>query len=188
MRFFKKYYFALILVFAVSGGRGYAQDRNIRTQYFTVSYYEGCDLTELANKLNAEHFLHIDIFSENRKGKDINAVISKLVDSIYLEVSDILDIHLYSFDGTISILPNNSFISDLTEQYSGSRINAPSFYFSSRNTIYLSLVELNIGILAHEMTHAIISHYFVVAPSPKVQEVLAGYVEYSIRKTTGTLP
>jgi hypothetical protein len=183
MRFLKRYYFVLILVFLV-----YAGEWNIRAQYFNLSYYEGCDLAELAKKLNAEHFLHIDVFSEARKGKDIDSVISKLIDSIYLEVSDILDIRLYSFDGAIVILPDNSFISDIIEQYSGNRINTPSFYFPSQNTIYISFADLNPGILAHEMAHAIISRYFVVAPSAKVQEVLTGYVEYSIRKATGTLP
>jgi hypothetical protein len=82
MRFLKRYYFVLILVFLVCGGEGYAGERAIRAQYFTVSYYEGCDLAELAKKLNAEHFLHIDVFSEGRKGKDIGSVISKLIDSI----------------------------------------------------------------------------------------------------------
>jgi hypothetical protein len=38
------------------------------------------------------------------------------------------------------------------------------------------------------MAHALISNYFVVAPPPKVQEILAGYVEYSVRKRMGNLP
>ena len=38
-------------------------------------------------------------------------------------------------------------------------------------------------VLGHEIGHAVISHYFVVLPSVKVQEVLAVYVEYQLRKT-----
>jgi hypothetical protein len=56
------------------------------------------------------------------------------------------------------------------------------------NTIYVSLKDVSLGMLAHEVAHAIISSYFVVAPPEKVQEVLAGYVEYSIRKKLGDLP
>lgn len=33
------------------------------------------------------------------------------------------------------------------------------------------------------MGHALMSHYFVVQPSVKIQEVLAGYVEYQLRKS-----
>jgi hypothetical protein len=37
-------------------------------------------------------------------------------------------------------------------------------------------------VLGHEIAHAIMSHYFVVLPSEKIQEVLAGFVEYQLRK------
>jgi hypothetical protein len=55
------------------------------------------------------------------------------------------------------------------------------------NTIYLSFNEMTLGIISHEMAHAIISNYFVTPPSPKIQEILSGYVEYSIRKKAGDL-
>jgi hypothetical protein len=54
--------------------------------------------------------------------------------------------------------------------------------------VYISYPEMTIGMLGHKIAHAIISHYFVVPPPAKIQEVLAGYVEYSIRKSAGTLP
>jgi len=164
-----------------------SQDHSIQTQYFAVYYYDGCDLAKLAGKLNAEHFLHIDVFSQENTAGDISSVISRLIDSIYLEVCDILDIHIYSFNGVISIVPDDGVIADITEKYSGQRIKAPSFYFLSQNTVYVSFNSLNLGMLGHELAHAVISHYFVVAPPPKVQEILTGYVEYSLRKATGTL-
>jgi len=36
--------------------------------------------------------------------------------------------------------------------------------------------------LGHEIGHAVISNYFVVQPPIRIQEVLAGYVEYQLRK------
>ena len=51
------------------------------------------------------------------------------------------------------------------------------------NTIYASAENFKIGVIGHEIAHAVISHYFVVQPSVKIQEVLAGYVEYQLRKT-----
>ncbi len=38
-------------------------------------------------------------------------------------------------------------------------------------------------LLGHEMGHVIISHYFVVPPSYRIQEVLTGYVEFQLRKS-----
>jgi hypothetical protein len=36
--------------------------------------------------------------------------------------------------------------------------------------------------LGHEIAHAIISSFFIVPPPEKIQEVLAGYVDYSLLK------
>jgi len=57
-----------------------------------------------------------------------------------------------------------------------------SFYVFDSNTIFISYQDLTLGMLGHEIAHAVISGYFVVPPPDKVQEVLAGYVEYSLRK------
>jgi hypothetical protein len=59
---------------------------------------------------------------------------------------------------------------------------APSFYFHEEKTIYISTEDLDLGMLAHEIAHAIISHYFVVPPSERVQEVLSGYVDFHFKK------
>ena len=56
------------------------------------------------------------------------------------------------------------------------------------NTIYVDSENININIFGHELSHAIQSHYFVVPTSNKMQEILAGYVEYQLRKYTNTLP
>jgi len=165
---------------------GNAAAGSLETQYFSVEYCSSCDLADLALKLNAQYFLRADIFSQ-RATSDIRSSVSRLIDAIYLEVCDILDIRLYSFKGTLNILPNKSAVMDVIAQLSGQSVISPSFYFPDRNTVYISFEDLNVGILAHEMAHALISHYFVVSPPPKVQEVLTGYVEYSLRKATGTL-
>ena len=62
-----------------------------------------------------------------------------------------------------------------------------SYYLHETNTVYISYKDLTLGMLGHEIAHAIISNYFVVLPSAEVQEILSGYVEYSLKKQTMTL-
>lgn len=185
----RKLYFAWVLVLAFcAGGYSYSAAECIRGEHFNICYYDGCDLAKLANKLQASHFISVDTFLSGKTDKDIKSLIAKLFDSIYLEVSDILDIHVYNLKSTIDIQPDKTRVADILEGYLGRRIDIPSFYFHTKNTIYVSYSDISLGILAHEMAHAIISHYFVVPPPAKTQEILTGYVEYSIRKATGTLP
>ena len=187
MRIFKTSVLVALLALLIANA-GFAQSGNVvQGKYFDI-YYDDCDLTEVAQKLAAKYFLHIDVFSQDSRGNDIKSIIAQLFDSIYLEVSDILDIHMYSFKGVISIMPNKVGIHDILSAYMTEPPDVPAFYFHERNTVYVSLADMNLGILSHEIAHAIIDKYFVVTPPAKVQEVLAGYVEYSIRKSTGTLP
>jgi len=41
---------------------------------------------------------------------------------------------------------------------------------------------LNENILAHEMGHCIIDHYFVILPPRKIQEMLAVYVDIHLQE------
>ena len=110
-------------------------------------------------------------------------MLKKTLDEIYLEVSDILDIHMYSYRIKLQVLPNKAYVSEVLQEHYSKKIDMPSFYFYEKNTIYISADQINAGILAHEVAHAIVSHYFVVPPPAKVQEVLCGYVEYSLNRS-----
>jgi len=175
-----------LLFFAVFS---YAEENIVKSKYFSIEFYDGCETAKLAEKLKADRLLHIDLVTEDYNSSDMNEIIANLFDSLYLEVCDILDIHMYDFQGTIKIVPTKNDISEIIFGYIGKRpANMPSFYCFQDNMLYISGDSLNIGMLAHEMGHVIISRYFIVPPSEKVQEILCGYVEYSIMKKTGTLP
>lgn len=55
-----------------------------------------------------------------------------------------------------------------------------AFYWKKDNTIHIQVEQLNLGMLAHEMAHAIMFHYFIPPPPLKVQEMLAIYVDREI--------
>ena len=177
----------LVSIFLLILNLGFCQAGTIESKYFTLTYYNGCNLTKLAQKLNVNHFLYMNLFLS--RSEDIDSIISKALDAIYLEVSDILDIHVYSYHGKIKLCFNKEELKAdvFIKGYRDKNRSLPAVYHHNENTIYISFSDLTVGMLAHEIAHAIISHYFVVPPPHKIQEVLTGYVEYSIRKATGTL-
>ena len=52
-----------------------------------------------------------------------------------------------------------------------------AFYWKSTDTIYLQTEKLSAGIVAHELAHAVIDHYFVIRPPVKISEILCQYVQ-----------
>lgn len=180
-----------ILLFQTSGFSFAQQEESLelitKSQYFSIYGYSGMDIGSLLAKLNFNYSRHIGDLPKGND-RDLKVVLAKTMDAIFLEASDILDIHIYSFHGTIKILPDKNGVNSIFSSNFGMEMPERSFYFHDKNTIYISFKDITLGMLAHEVSHAIVSHYFVVPPPAKVQEVLCGYVEYTIRKSAGTLP
>lgn len=158
-----------------------------KSKYFSLYSPQDVDVYSLLNKLDFNYFLQPDTLLI-KNNQDPNEILVKVLDALYLEVSDILDIHIYSFHGNIKILPDQNSVSAVFKKFFRTDFPERSFYVHEKNTIYVSLADLNSAMLGHEIAHAIISHYFVVPPPAKVQEVLSGFVEYTLRKSAGTLP
>lgn len=162
-------------------------EETITSKYFNIDLYDNIDKIQLLEKIDANYFLRLkSVLSsqENIEGSDIETMIADTLDAIYAEVSDMLDMHLYSFSIDIEIVPDKASFVELLKNYPEEIAEMPSFYIYDNNKIYISYSDLNAGMLSHEIAHAIISHYFETPPPKKVQEVLAGYVGYSIRKLT----
>ena len=163
-----------------------ARAESIEGKYFSVTLSEGTDKLQLLEKLQARYFGQLDTIIQDTKGSaDNNIVIGGLLDALYLEVCDILDIHLYSLKIDLEVVADKQQLAAILGNYFKNPPDTPSFYFYEKNRIYISFQDMTLGMLAHEISHAIITHYFVVPPPEKVQEVLSGYVEYAISKSPG---
>ena len=184
---FKRLSLGLVILLMVSAPVNvFAQGGDtVNSKYFKLTIHPGVNKAELLKKLRADYFLQMGAaFSGDRSNNaDMNGLLARTLDAIYLDVSDVLDIHMYSFSVDLEIFPDKSALADELQAYLGKRADMPSFYFYDKNKIYVAYSDMTLGMLSHEIAHSIISHYFVVQPSAKVQEVLAGYVEYSVRKS-----
>ncbi|MDD3375060.1 MAG: hypothetical protein PHY73_04985 [Candidatus Omnitrophica bacterium] len=155
------------------------------SKYFEIYAFSQSDVYEILKKIDFFSLQPEQILDP--QSDNVNRSLSNVIDAVYLETSDILDIHSYNFRGKIKFLPNAQSVESIFSKYSGYRMHERSFYFFDKNTIYISLEDTTLGMLGHEIAHAIISHYFVVPPSTKVQEVLCGYVDYNLKKSSGRL-
>ena len=152
-------------------------------QYFTVKAFSGIDVATLLKKLNYDHFLQVDTFLLNHQTSSApQDLLAKNVDALYREVQEILGLQVSAFRATIYICPDDRGVQNQFKKIYGMDFHERSFFVFDTNTIFISFQDLTLGMLGHEMAHAIISAYFVVPPPTKVQEVLAGYVEFNLRK------
>jgi hypothetical protein len=159
----------------------------LESKHFRIHIHEGIDNYQLLEKLRIKHFLHLDVIPL-KGSSNAESLIKDTLDEIYLEVSDVIDIHMDDLKINLRVFPNKDYLGEVLIQFYGKKMDLPSFYLYEKNTIYISNDDLKVGMLAHEIAHALISNYFTVPPPTKVQEILAGYAEYSLRKALSELP
>lgn len=181
---------ALTIIFIAAGNvygyeDGFGQAKKLLTKQFTVYYSTQLDPSSLAGKLKIS-FSDRVLAGTDSKLTSLSGQpeLVEALDTLFLGVCNILDMNLYSFQGTIKICRDIAQLNDIYANLFGEPLEGRySFYAPELNTIYISEEHFERGVLGHEISHAIMSRYFVVQPPVKVSEVLAGYVEYQLRKT-----
>ncbi|MEW5895199.1 MAG: hypothetical protein AB1650_05535 [Candidatus Omnitrophota bacterium] len=154
-------------------------------QYFSVYAFPQMDCQQLLQKIHYDDFFPIRPFDS--KEDSCRELVAKTLDAVYLEVSDTLGINVYSFKGSIKIFPDREMLNEEYLTMFREGFTERAFYFHEEAALYLSFEDLDVALLTHEMTHVIISNYFIVPPSPKLQEILSGYAEYHFRKRLNLL-
>lgn len=166
--------------FAVDDGFGAA--KKIEGKYFTVYYTPQLEIPKLLQQLNISPSDNLLVGRPMNKEFSSEAGLAEMLDVLFLQACDILDMHIYSFHGTVKISKDSVRLNDIYNYLFNKNAATRSFYVYDLNTIYTSADNFTRGVIGHEVAHAVISHYFVVQPSIKIQEILAMYVEYQLKR------
>ncbi|MEE8185117.1 MAG: hypothetical protein V3T96_01795 [Thermodesulfobacteriota bacterium] len=147
-----------------------SEKRSYKTQYATIYYTQEDELYSFAKRITASR-------SPTTTYKRNQVFIKNKIDRIVYRVKVILDMHPADFH--FSIYLYNTY-RDLQEVYRGMDVmgKMPIAFYSHRlKAIYISLENLNDGVFAHEVAHAVINAYFGTPPPLRMQEILAQYVD-----------
>ena len=189
MRYWYSFFLTLLLisfsvVLAQAADDGFGDSNKIEGEHFTIEYKAGIGLNSLIEQLKVSATdqqltnLKVDHSSSEKE-------LASMIEILFNRASDVLDMHVYSLKGHIKIFSDHSQLEAFYRQlfHGDLPCTGLSFYLADYDSIYISAADFRREILGHEMVHAIMTRYFVVQPSIKIQEVLAGYVEFSLRKT-----
>ncbi len=156
---------------------------NIFSGRFCTVFYE-----KEVNLQKVNRFINLgfsDFYSPRRYTKSIDLSIeenlSEKFDVIFSRVEDILDMYPRDIHVAINIYKTREELDKAYEEIFNEPNKAISFYIYNTNTIYTTEDVINEEILAHEMAHCIIDHYFVILPPKKIQEMLAVYSDVHLK-------
>lgn len=160
---------------AYSQGEGW----NVFSSRFCTVFYENDVSLKFVNKhitLNFSDFYSPRHFREKPNLSTENILAGKF-DAIFSRVREVLDMYPSRLYLTINIYKSQENLDIVYEDIFEEPNEAISFYIYKTNTIYTTESNINENILAHEMAHCIIDHYFVILPPRKIQEILAVYAD-----------
>lgn len=120
-------------------------------------------------------------FKYTSTGLDDNPLnVKTRVDEIIGKVQATLDMYPSDFHISILLYPDYQTVEKIFRQFRVTGNVPLAFYANKTKTIYVNVDSVTVGVLAHEMAHAVINFYFEVPPPAKMQEILAQYVDLHI--------
>ena len=100
------------------------------------------------------------------------------VDVVLERVKVVLAMFPKNLNFTIILLPSDTDVQKVYTGKFGKKVNFISFYSPRDKIVYISVDDVRLGVLAHELAHVVIDFYYYENPTPvKIHEILAQFVE-----------
>lgn len=147
----------------------------IKSRYATLIYKDEKQLLEFNKKAlkNISYHGKSVIFADEVTGK-----LDVLIEEVILILVQSRPAEKLKFK--IMLLPSDTDVQRIYSEEYGKGDGYIAFYSPRDNTIFISVNDLRLGVLAHELAHVIINSYFYNAPTKMIHEALAQFVEKHI--------
>jgi hypothetical protein len=103
------------------------------------------------------------------------------LDVLIERVETILEMYPRELKFNVVLLSSENEVQDVFRKRYGRNVDYIAFYSPRDKTIYLSVKDIELGVLAHEIGHVIVDFYYGISTPAKIHEVLAQYVETHLK-------
>ncbi len=171
----------LFLLSAVAARSADADEnwQTLITKYTIICFHSEADMSKFDDDIDYSPGSGFTALFGGSGGGDSTTKLVRKIDSLFLRAQDILAMRKYIRKVRIQIYANNDQLQNAYHQEIKSTDSSDNraWYDFNQHTIYVQVKDLNEGMLAHEMAHAIIDNYFQVRPPSATAEILARYVD-----------
>jgi hypothetical protein len=165
--------FAILFAW-LSGPASVCSGTELKTHYVTIVYANSKYLSQFNDKV-----------SQGNYAADVTEI---TLDTIIQRVEAVLDMFPRGLKFTMVLLPTSK---DVQRVYTGKYGRSPdyiAFYSPRDNTVFISVDDVRVAVLAHELSHVVVDKYFRISPSYRIHELLAQYVETHLDEVSETVP
>lgn len=149
-----------------------------KSRYVTLSYSGSEVLRDFNKRLVLNRKLRYKL-REKRMITVEDEVIAKL-EVLIEKAESILNMFPPSLHITVRLLPTRREVAAVYQQKYGRRADHIAYYSLKEDTIYISVRDTKLRVVAHEIGHAVVDHYFKVRPPYNIHELMAQFTEKHI--------
>ncbi len=138
-----------------------------------------CKDPELLNEFNENLYLGRNL-SRMIKRKNLITVqdeVEAKIDIIVEKVEVVLDMFPENLHFNLVLLPTAKDVSRFYKKNYGKSVNHIAYYSLTQKTIYISVDDTKLKVLAHEIGHMIVDNFFQVRPPYTIHELMAQFAE-----------
>lgn len=148
----------------------------IKSGYLSIYCGQDVNLKSVANRLSRRGLFEAGVYDPNPAGAP-SEKIAYMMDRLLKRVKEILDMWPEKMDLKIRIFKDRNALNSEYYRLFGTTPDYKSFYIFKYDTIYISEEDMSDSVVAHEMGHAVVDHYFSKIPPAKISELMAQYVD-----------
>ena len=153
----------------------------IKSAYFTIYCDGAVNLKAVGRKIRKRRLYFAGSPTLKGLGRPEEKIAHRM-DILFRRAEEILDMYPRDMNVKVKIFKNQKELNNEYYRIFKQRKSLISFYIYKYDTIYTCETNISDSVMAHEMGHAIIDHYFVILPPEKVKEILARYVDMHLKE------
>jgi hypothetical protein len=161
----------LIFLFSLSSNLSCIE---IRTRYTTIIFDDDKYLTRFNKEIRLGSLSYL---LRDKKSITVEDEVKNKLDVIIDRVQDILSMYPKEVSFKIVLLPSSDDVQNTFKNKYKKDVDYIAFYSPKDKTIYISIKDVNLSVLVHEIAHVIVDFYYGIPTPSKIHEVLAHYVE-----------
>lgn len=154
------------------------------SRYVSLLYDDRLNLSQINEQIDIQENVLNHFKQDGILKKSVPAQLQGKLGTIFQRAKAIMNMHPPGVTVNIRIYSRAEDIKDeyknlFNREYKNHRGKSEvlAFYIFKTNTIYILIDHLKTSVLAHEMGHCIINHFFIIPPPVETQEILAMYVD-----------
>lgn len=152
-----------------------------KTYFCTIYFRYDVDIDALNKKIDTYRVDYGLSAKPERLGENAEDEVAYKFDLIFSKVQELLDMRPKDIHLKAKIYRDQNDLDKVYMEIFNEENKFIAFYVFKLNTLFATEKKISANVLAHEIAHCIVDHYFSVIPPKKVAEMLAQYADLHLR-------